>query len=160
MFSEPDLHLVVAELGRRFQNLPEYPQFATAKIIVTELSLPKGGLLDFKNEWEVPHMLHRKGRSADISSRAWYSEKKQDWAPNKDVLDAVKKACDQGPVEVRDASGNVVRVIEFKCVPEGDHFHVELLPKDPPSPSNPPCPPRFLSSFCPFKAFPNGAKCN
>ncbi|MGC8916919.1 MAG: hypothetical protein ACP5NF_08075 [Thermoanaerobaculum sp.] len=109
---------------------------------------------------EVPHMLHRKGRSADISFRAWYSEKKQDWAPNKDVLDAVKKACDQGPVEVRDASGNVVRVIEFKCVPEGDHFHVELLPKDPPSPSNPPCPPRFLSSFCPFKAFPNGAKCN
>jgi hypothetical protein len=37
-------------------------------LFVNDMSLPDGGLYDFKNTWAPPHVTHREGRTVDINS--------------------------------------------------------------------------------------------
>jgi hypothetical protein len=37
-------------------------------LFVNDMSLPEGGVYDFKNTWAPPHVTHREGRTVDINS--------------------------------------------------------------------------------------------
>jgi hypothetical protein len=52
------------------------PTVSVPPIQVTALSLPLGGLFDFRNEWSPPHVGHRFGNEADIGMRSLTSEQK------------------------------------------------------------------------------------
>lgn len=39
-------------------------------LVITDISLPKGGLLDVNQDWSTPHKTHRRGTDADISAKS------------------------------------------------------------------------------------------
>lgn len=43
------------------------PFFSGARLSINDISLPKGGLFDWKTDWVVPHQTHRRGTEVDIN---------------------------------------------------------------------------------------------
>lgn len=46
-----------------FDFLKDYPN---RRLRISDMSLPQGGLCDYKHNWTKPHVLHRLGRSMDV----------------------------------------------------------------------------------------------
>lgn len=55
--------------GQRFIDLLTQRQLPIRPIRATAISLPQGGLFDFRNEWQPPHVGHRFGNEIDIGIR-------------------------------------------------------------------------------------------
>lgn len=58
----PTLAAKIQQLGAAF-----HAKFGK-NLFVNDMSLPDGGLYDFRNTWAPPHATHREGRTADINS--------------------------------------------------------------------------------------------
>lgn len=66
----PDNHWGQPNLNSRIINLAsQFYHVRNKKIRVNDMSLPQGGLLDFKNTWAPPHDTHRDGKHVDIQLR-------------------------------------------------------------------------------------------
>lgn len=50
------------------QLAAEYHSKFGKNLFINDMSLPDGGLYDFKNTWAPPHVTHREGRTVDINS--------------------------------------------------------------------------------------------
>lgn len=69
-FGTQTLMAQVRELAKNF-----YGKFRK-NLFVNDLSLPDGGLYDFKNNWQTPHKTHREGRTGDINSTSMTADEK------------------------------------------------------------------------------------
>ncbi len=65
-YGSPQMVAKVQAVAQRFQAL--YPDL---ELQLTDMSLPMGGLFDFRATWEQPHKRNRNGRSVDVSRKAW-----------------------------------------------------------------------------------------
>jgi hypothetical protein len=70
-FGLPALISKIQQLGMRFH------QKYNKNIFVNDMSLPQGGLYDFRNSWAPPHATHREGRTVDINSTTMSNPEKQ-----------------------------------------------------------------------------------
>lgn len=63
----PEMTAALQETADRFQILIAKAGEQYPTLHITAISLPQGGLFDYKNQWSPPHFDHRVGIEADIS---------------------------------------------------------------------------------------------
>ena len=56
-----------------------YETFDGRKLMINDVSLPWGGLLDFKNPWREPHCGHREGEHVDIRFKVKKKDGTEEW---------------------------------------------------------------------------------
>ena len=91
---------------------------------VNDLSLPDGGLFDFKNTWSPPHNTHRTGTDADINRTDGGGVKRDCWQ-DEDLKRAVAKAAEGRSVPrliCEDAKGKPVPLDD----PTGLYKHIDF----------------------------------
>ncbi|HEU5121688.1 MAG TPA: hypothetical protein VFT59_02490 [Candidatus Saccharimonadales bacterium] len=63
----PDNHWGKADLNAKLLKIAKkYYEARNKKLVVNDMSLAMGGILDFNNTWKAPHQTHKDGRHVDI----------------------------------------------------------------------------------------------
>ncbi len=65
----PGTASALADMASQFAAILQAQLAAVPNVRVTAISLPQGGLFDFRTEWTPPHRSHRFGNDADIGIR-------------------------------------------------------------------------------------------
>ena len=79
-FGVAGLVTAIQELGRRFHS-----QF-NKNLFVNDISLPWGGIYDFKSTWQPPHKTHRLGRDVDVNRSNMSDAERQFFQQNAEAL--------------------------------------------------------------------------
>jgi hypothetical protein len=95
--------------GQRFIDLLTQQQLPIRPIRATAISLPQGGLFDFRNEWRPPHVGHRFGDEIDIGIREFTQAQRQ-------LL----------RIAIRDGGFDMPVPNESPSDPNADHWHLRL----------------------------------
>lgn len=72
----------------------EYFDITDRKLSINDISLPKGGLFDYKNNWAAPHQTHRTGTDVDINRTDGGNVYTNCWA-DRELKRAVEKIADK-----------------------------------------------------------------
>ncbi|HET8540928.1 MAG TPA: hypothetical protein VFL83_13735 [Anaeromyxobacter sp.] len=111
-YGTADMGSALADMASTFSVLlqaPGGPPRAVPTIQVNAISLPLGGIFDFRNEWQAPHWSHRFGTDADLNTPPLTQDEK-------DVLeDAIGATPLRTPV-----------LAESAAAPGASHWHVAL----------------------------------
>ncbi|MBI5213592.1 MAG: penicillin-insensitive murein endopeptidase [Nitrospirae bacterium] len=69
--AHPQVHWGEESLYRRLWRLGQYwYEECGTPLVISDMSLPKGGLLDVNQDWSTPHKTHRRGTDIDISAKS------------------------------------------------------------------------------------------
>jgi len=94
------------------------------KLSVNDISLPKGGLFDYKNTWATPHKEHRTGTDVDINRKDGGGVFTDCWEDKK-LKDAVREVANRKPYPVLRCEDDAGRPVPPDD-PSGKFKHIDF----------------------------------
>jgi murein endopeptidase len=126
--THPEGHWGTEDTIIKLKDIAEkYYKLSGRIISINDISLPRGGLFDYRNTWKPPHKSHRTGTDADINQGQ--GPKNVDQIPcykNDKLKEAIKKVAGGKSYPIlRCEDGN----LEYCIPPEGKeciYYHIDF----------------------------------